>query len=126
MHPLRYPIIADENIHIETVYRFREWGLQMDSIRERNLRGSTDEQIVALAEAEGKVILTHDSDFGRIIYASQSIKTGIIFIRPGHIDYTLVIQTVEAILATDLNASIPFMLVAERTGNDIKIRLRIL
>lgn len=100
--------------------------MAIESIEERNLQGISDEQIIALAEAEEKVILTHDADFGRIIHLNQVVKTGIIFLRPGHIDFTIYIQTLQAILATELECSIPFMLVAERTGSDIKIRLRFL
>jgi predicted nuclease of predicted toxin-antitoxin system len=124
MHPLHYPILADENIHEEVVYFLRKQGLQIESIKERGLRGSTDKQIIALAQSEEKIILTHDAYFGRILHFSQGIKTGVIFLRPGHIDYTFTIQTITSILATELQAQIPFIMVAERTGEDIKIRLR--
>ncbi len=110
----------------EVVYYLRKQGLQIESIKERNLRGSTDNQIMTLAQAEEKVILTHDADFGRILHFSQGIKTGIIFLRPGHIDYAFDIQTMRSILSTDLQAQMPFILVAERSGEDIKLRLRIL
>ncbi len=126
MHPLSFPILADENIHDEVVYFLRAKGLQIESIKERNLRGSTDNQIIALAQKEGKIILTHDADFGRIVHFSTEVKTGIVFLRPGHIDFSLHIQTLNALLNANLQAEIPFILVAERSGEDIKIRLRIL
>ena len=126
MHPLHFPIIADENIHDEVVYFLRNQGLNIESIKELGLRGSTDIQIIALAEAEGKVILTHDADFGTMMYLSAQRKAGITFLRPGHINYSFTIQTLQALLKTGLNAEVPFMLVAERSGEDIKIRLRIL
>jgi predicted nuclease of predicted toxin-antitoxin system len=124
MHPLHFPIIADENIHDEIVHFLRGQSLIIESIKERDLRGSTDEQIIALAEKENKIILTHDADFGRIMHLSQIIHTGIIFLRPGHIDFNFTIQTLKAIFATELEVQIPFILVAERSGEDIKIRLR--
>jgi hypothetical protein len=65
-------------------------------------------------------------DFGRILHLSQEIKTGIIYLRPGHIDYAFDIQTIQSILMTELQAQVPFILVAERSGDDIKIRLRLL
>jgi predicted nuclease of predicted toxin-antitoxin system len=124
MHPLQFPIIADENIHDEVVNFLRKESLRVESIKERNLRGSSDQQIIALAEREGKVILTHDADFGRIMHLSQIVHTGIIFLRPGHIDFNFTIQTLKSMLATELNVQVPFILVAERSGEDIKIRLR--
>lgn len=87
MHPLQLSILADENIHEEVVNHLRKRGLMIESIKERNLRGSTDEQIISLAEKEKKIILTHDADFGRIMHLSQSLQTGIVFLRPGHIDF---------------------------------------
>jgi len=124
MHPFRFPILADENIHDDTVYYLCSKGLQVESIKERNLMGSTGQQIIELAVAEKKVILTHDADFGRIFYLAQAFQTGIIFLRPGHINPLFTQQTIQAILATELQAEVPFMLVAERTNDDIKIRLR--
>lgn len=124
MHPLRFHLLADENIHEEVVNYLRKKGLEIENIKERNLRGSTDNGIIALAQAERKIILTHDADFGRMLHFSQGVQTGVIFLRPGHIDYSFTIQTLESILATALQAEVPFIIVAERTGNDIKIRLR--
>ncbi|MBB1283237.1 DUF5615 family PIN-like protein [Flavisolibacter sp. BT320] len=126
MHPLHYPLLADENIHEEVVYYLRGQSLQIESIKERGLRGHTDNQIVSLAVTEGFVIVTHDADFGRIMHMSSELKTGIIYLRPGHFDFSFTIQTLKSILATDLNAEIPFILVAERSGEEIKIRLRTL
>lgn len=124
MHPLQFSILADENIHDEVVHYLQEQGLAVESIKERKLRGSTDEQIITLAEKEEKIILTHHADFGRIMHLSQVVNTGIVFLRPGHIDFNFTIQTLKAILATKLDVQIPFILVAERSGEDIKIRLR--
>lgn len=72
MHPFEYFILADENIHQEVVYHLRNRGKRIESIKERNLLGSSDEQIITLAQEEGTVILTHDSDFGRIIYTNAA------------------------------------------------------
>lgn len=124
MHPLHFAILADENIHDEVVHYLLKQGLAVESIKERKLRGSTDEQIITIAEREEKIILTHDADFGRIMHLSQVINTGVVFLRPGHIDFKFIIQTLKAILATKLDVQIPFILVAERSREDIKIRLR--
>ena len=124
MHPLRFPRLADENIHEAVVRYLREQKLDIESIKERNLRGISDNEIIALAQAEKKVILTHDADFGRSLHFSQGVQTGVIFLRPGHIDYSFTIQTLKSILATEMQSDVPFIMVAERTGNDIKIRLR--
>lgn len=124
MHPLRFPMIADENIHEEVVYFLRQQGLKAESIKERNLQGSSDRQIVDLAIAEEKTILTHDSDFGKILYTNAGMQTGVIFLRPGHIDYNFEIQTLQTLLNMDLEIQMPFMLVADRGGDAMKVRLR--
>jgi predicted nuclease of predicted toxin-antitoxin system len=124
MHPFRFPLLADENIHDEVVHYLRKQGLPIDSIKERNLRGSTDNQIIDLAQKEEKVIITHDADFGRIQHLSENIRIGIIFLKPGHIHFSSTIQTIESLLTASLEVDLPFILVAERSGENIKIRVR--
>ena len=124
MHPLHFAVLADENIHETVVHFLRSQNVIIESIKEKRLQGATDNQIIRLAEQENKIILTHDADFGRIMHLTPGLKTGIIFLRPGHLDFTIDIQTIKGILNTEIDVEIPFILVVERTNNDIKIRLR--
>ena len=49
---------------------------------------------------------------------------GIIYLRPGHIRADFTIKTLEAIRDNAPEVTSPFILVAERTGDTVKIRVR--
>jgi hypothetical protein len=49
---------------------------------------------------------------------------GIIYIRPGHIRADFTVKTLEAIRDNAPEVMPPFILVAERTGDTVKIRVR--
>ena len=69
------------------------------------------------------MVLTHDSDFGGMaVFGAKFI--GIIYLRPGHIQADFTIKTLEAIRSKAPEVTPPFILVAERTGDTVKIRVR--
>jgi len=77
-----------------------------------------------MAQKEKRVVITHDSDFGGLAVLNSQPYIGIIYLRPGHIRPEFTIQTLQAIQSRTLEVTPPFIVVAERTGNNVKIRLR--
>lgn len=69
-------------------------------------------------------MLTHDSDFGALAVRSGEPLIGIVYLRPGHTDAREVVRLVDALRALDIHAHPPFVLVAERRGDAVKVRLR--
>lgn len=67
--------------------------------------------------------MTHDSDFGGLALMGAKF-VGIIYLRPGHIQAKFTIQTLEAIRDNAPEVTPPFILVAERTGDTVQIRVR--
>jgi len=71
----------------------------------------------------GRVVLTHDSDFsGMAVFGAKFIE--IIYLRPGHIQAEFTVKTLEAIRDNAPDVTPPFILVAERTSDVVKIRVR--
>jgi predicted nuclease of predicted toxin-antitoxin system len=66
-------------------------------ICKQELAGQTDPQILRYAQAVGRVVLTHDSDFGWVVIAQDQTIFGIIYLRPGHIKPDFTIETIRAI-----------------------------
>ena len=67
--------------------------------------------------------MTHDSDFGGMaVFGARFI--GIIYLRPGHIQAYFTVKTLKAIRDNAPDVTPPFILVAERTGDTVKIRVR--
>jgi predicted nuclease of predicted toxin-antitoxin system len=123
MKALDFPLLADENVHPDVIVFLREAGLDVESVSEQGQFGLPDTQVLQQATEAGRAVLTHDSDFGGLaLMGAQFI--GIIYIRPGHIHADFTIKTINAIRDNAPDVIPPFILVAERTGDTVKIRVR--
>ena len=96
----------------------------MVDVKENGWFGRKDIDLMPIAYQEQRVIVTHDSDFGTIIFTKSEPFIGILYLRPGHFDAKPHIQSLNAILDSDLVLKLPFILIAENTGEAVKIRLR--
>ena len=123
MKALDFPLLADENVHPEVIDFLRKAGLDVMSVSEKGQYGLPDSQVLQQATEAGRVVLTHDSDFGGLaLMGAQFI--GIIYVRPGHIRTEFTTKTIEAVRDNAPEVTPPFILVAERTGDTVKIRVR--
>jgi len=116
--------LADENIHPSIVAFLRTEGYAVKDVKEENLNGSSDKFLLDLANNENRIILTHDSDFGTIVFTQQIDFKGIIYLRPGHFDPTFTISTLKSLFMNDFSVTSPFIIVAENKGDSVKIRIR--
>lgn len=123
MKPLDYPLLADENIHPGVIAFLRQTGLDVASIAEQEQFGLPDANVLKQAADSGKVVLTHDSDFGGLALLGAKF-VGVIYLRPGHIQADFTIKTLQSIRDNAPDVAPPFILVAERTGDTVKIRVR--
>lgn len=123
MKALDFPLLADENVHPDVIDFLRKAGLDVESVSEQGQFGLPDIQVLQQATRAGRAVLTHDSDFGGLaLMGAQFI--GIIYIRPGHIRADFTVKTLEVIRDNAPEVMPPFILVAERTGDTVKIRVR--
>ena len=82
--------LADENISPETADFLEGMGYSCYSILRDGPRRISDRQIARMARESGRVIITHDLDFGQIFYFSEPGQLGVIVLR-------LKEQTVESV-----------------------------
>jgi predicted nuclease of predicted toxin-antitoxin system len=120
---LDFPILADENVNPEVIEFLRKAGLDVDSIAVQGNFGLSDSEVLQQATKAGRIVLTHDSDFGGLALMGAKF-VGIVYLRPGHIRADFTIKTLEAIRDNAPEVTPPFILVAERTGDTVKIRVR--
>ena len=73
--------LTDENIATSVVHAIRNSGFYVKDVKEENLHGTSDEEIINLANKEDLVIITHDKDFGKIIANHLVRHNGVILIR---------------------------------------------
>lgn len=124
MRPLEYPLLLDENIHPAVASGLVALGCDVVTVASRDAAGATDEEVLAIANAEGRVVVTHDSDFGTLTVRGGRDVVGIIYLRPGHINPGIVLQMLAVVNEVDAVAEPPFIVVAERKEREVRVRLR--
>ncbi len=93
-------VIANENIAGSLIRELRQRGHDIISVRELMPAG-TDEEVLAKAHAESRIVLTHDKDFGELAFGwGLPSESGIILLRlsgssPSH-DNQRAIQALES------------------------------
>lgn len=70
--------LLDENISPKTADFLKDLGHDVVHIRDVNLKGSTDDDIIEYAKKHGLVLITIDRDFGNIIDYRPGTHCGII------------------------------------------------
>ena len=74
-------LLADENIPLASVRSLRELGHDVVSISELS-PGISDEEVLRLAHAEDRVIITFDRDFGELVFRRRlPAPAGILYLR---------------------------------------------
>ena len=73
--------LADMGLARSTVAFLRAQGHDAVHLRDQGLQRLGDDEIIEKARAEGRVILTHDLDFGRIIAVSRASVPSVITFR---------------------------------------------
>ena len=124
MKPLELPLLADENIHPDVVAGLRRWSHDVRTVQDEGLRGSDDVVILRRAHASRRVVVTHDSDFGKLAIQSGEPYTGILFLRPGHISPEFVLGALAALEASSIAVTPPFIVVVERKDDQVRVRVR--
>ena len=82
--------LTDENISPESAAHLETLGYPCRSLCREGPRRLSDQKVVDLAKREGRVIVTHDLDFGQIYYFAEEGQMGILVLRLRH-------QTVEVV-----------------------------
>jgi predicted nuclease of predicted toxin-antitoxin system len=123
--PLDFPLFADENITPDVARGLVERGHDVRGVRDDGLVGRPDVEVLETATRQGRVVVTHDLAFGRSAIRAGASFVGIVYIRPGHISAAFVLDIVDALGASTLDVQSPFIAVAERQQNTVRVRVRI-
>ena len=124
MKALDFPLLADENIHPKVVAALAARGSGIASVADVGLQGRSDREILAYSHARQWVVITHDRDFGMLSIRERQPYFGIVYLRPGHINPEFVVEMLDSLAARDLDVSPPFLLVAERHEDALRVRVR--
>ena len=72
--------VADEGCDFTVVRALRKAGFDVLCISESTPRAE-DSKVIGLALREGRILLTEDKDFGRLVYSHGQETAGVIFLR---------------------------------------------
>lgn len=120
----QFGLLTDENIDPEVVVYLRTCGFDVRDVSESGLKGAPDATLLRRAFVENRVVVTHDADFGKLAILGGEPVVGILYLRPGHIDARFTVETIDAVLAANLDVGPRFVLAAKRVGTSISIRVR--
>jgi predicted nuclease of predicted toxin-antitoxin system len=73
-------LVADENVESAVVYRLRRDGHDVIWIAESD-PGTTDDSVLAIAEAQVRLLITGDTDFGEIVFRQGRARAGVLLLR---------------------------------------------
>jgi predicted nuclease of predicted toxin-antitoxin system len=122
-----YSFITDENIQADAIVDYlNSRGVDVLTVRDAGLQQSSDAEILAFANSQSRVIITHDPDFGRLTIAQRQPFLGIVYLRPGHINSSFTIGTLRILLDRNPHVNPPFIIVAHRRGDVVNVRVRLL
>jgi predicted nuclease of predicted toxin-antitoxin system len=73
-------LLADESCDFRLVRALREAAYDVTAIAEL-ARSITDDDVIAMARRDQRVLITEDKDFGQLVYAGGQVATGVILLR---------------------------------------------
>ena len=73
-------LLADQDVYDVTVQFLRGLGHDVATAAERGMSRSADAELLRVAQAEGRLFVTRDRDFGGLVFV-QSLGTGVLYLR---------------------------------------------
>ena len=119
-----FSLLVDQNVGAELVAHLRNNGFDVLELSQVGMTAATDEEILAKANTEGRVVITHDSDFGSLAVQAAAPFIGIVYLRPGHISSAENIDAMNQLLNSEPDLNPRFVIVVKRTKNQVTIRVR--
>lgn len=114
--------LADMGISPQTITFLRSLQFDAFHLAEQQLYRLPDDQIIELAREQGRIILTHDLDFGTLMAASRAALPSVIIFRLANMTPAYVNHHLQLILAEHQAALIKGALLSVREGQ-VRVRL---
>lgn len=93
--------LADENIGPRVIAFLRSQNHDVVSVLENSkLRGSSDSEIISLANKNKRIIITLDKDFGELVFRNLKPSAGVILFRLPNERENSILQILHWFLAT--------------------------
>lgn len=117
-------LLADQDVWAATVRAMRDAGHDVVRSAESVGARAPDSEVLRAAERDGRILLTRDLDFGRLMLAWPPRPTGVIILRFGRRLTELVHAELLGVLASHSHEEIQGALVVVEAGRHRLRRLR--
>ena len=81
-----HAFLADQNFRLEVVAWLQQQGCDAVRCADIGLERELDSGVLRWALDHGRILLTHDTDFGELATLKNEPAYGIVLLRPGHGD----------------------------------------
>jgi predicted nuclease of predicted toxin-antitoxin system len=96
---------VDENLPVEYAAILRDAGHEADTVADEKLTGADDSALFERCQAQGRVLLTLDLDFGNVQAYSPKSHSGIVVFRSNTQDKPMLIALLRRLLPAFKNRS---------------------
>jgi len=73
-------LLADQDVYAATIAFLRGLGHDVATAAERGLSRAADADLLAVAQADGRVFVTRDRDYGGLVFV-QALGAGVLYLR---------------------------------------------
>src|SRR5215212_2162711 len=94
--------LLDENVDLPLADYLKEQAHDVTAIALDDTRSIRDQEVLQIALAESRILITNDKDFGELIYKQQLKHAGVIFFRLRDEDIPFKVARLEAVLTHHL------------------------
>ena len=117
-----FQLFTDQNIHADVIAFLRNSGFDVLDVNESGWAGEPDHVLFHRAATMRRVVMTHDGDFNQLAYHGTLPFTGIIHLRPGHLQPSFTIESLQELFVQDPELDNAFLIVVTRQRLGVKIR----
>jgi predicted nuclease of predicted toxin-antitoxin system len=103
--------LLDENIDLRVVRFLEERDHDVTSIARDYERAVPDREVLALAVREARILITHDRDFGELVFRHGRPHAGVIYLRVQPPDIILLLSRIEELLGLPRERFTEFLVV---------------
>jgi predicted nuclease of predicted toxin-antitoxin system len=72
--------LLDQDVYVKTERFLQDKGYDLVRVSSLGMARATDETILSLAQAQGRILITRDRDYGTLVFV-RSQGTGVIYLR---------------------------------------------
>lgn len=103
--------LTDENCDFAIVRALRDAGHDVTIVKD-SAPGASDEAVIRMTLDEDRILVTEDSDFGRLVFASDMDSPGVLYLRfPASARQTMVDTVVDLVKREDTRLAQCFVVV---------------